>query len=102
MVWSWLIATPTIYLPLATRYSLPFCYSLSFSVVADRHSNRLPFPALWDELPFAPTIRQSPFAIRCRFLSWLVATPTNHSPVAIRYSLLFFSLLFTAHWATPP
>jgi hypothetical protein len=26
----------------------------------------------------------------------------NHSPFAIRYSLLFYSLSFTAHWATPP
>jgi hypothetical protein len=73
---------------LAIGYSLFAATMLPFSVVADRHSNRLPFPALWDELPFAPTIRHSPFA--------------NHSPFAIRYSLSFFSLLFTAHWATPP
>jgi hypothetical protein len=49
----------------------------------------------------------SPLAIRH-------SLPSNHSPLtirysllfyspfAIRYSLLFYSLSFTAHWATPP
>jgi hypothetical protein len=57
---SWLIATPTL---------------LLLSVVADSHSNS---SRLQGELPFAPTIRHSPFAIRCRSF-----------PVAIRQSLPF-------------
>jgi hypothetical protein len=78
-----LIAIRPYYSPVAIRYSLPF------SVVADSHSNM----QLQGELPFAPTIRQSLFATRCRFPSWLIATPTSlpfdQSPIAIRYSLPF-------------
>jgi len=59
-------------------------------VVANSHANM----QLQGELPFAPTIRQSLFANRCRFPSWLIATPTCnfrancHSPLlfASRYS----------------
>jgi hypothetical protein len=58
-------------------------------VVANSHANM----QLQGELPFAPTIRQSLFANRCRFPSWLIATPTSlpfdQSPIAIRYSLPF-------------
>jgi hypothetical protein len=80
-----LIAIRPYHSPLAIRQSLPF------SVVANSHANM----QLQGEPPFAPTIRQSLFANRCRFPSWLIATPTSlpfdQSPIAIRYSLPFRS-----------
>jgi hypothetical protein len=76
------------------------------TVVADRQSKQQP---VLGELPFAPTIRRSLLAIRCRFPSWLIAlwqtqrsAPTIcYSLFAIRYSLPFDQSLIANRQSLP-